>query len=364
MSTPRLTVRSLRAVAVMAPMTYVLGTSAGAVRSAPLLLLDLETQEGVKGRAYQFCYTPAAAPALVVFLNDMIEAIRGEVVAPADLWARLARRYKLIGVQGIVRMGMSLVDVAAWDALSLAAGMPLASFLGAGPRAVPAYNSNGLGLMPPAALADEAEKLLAGGFRAVKLRLGYPSLEQDLAAVRAVRRRIADGVALMVDYNQALSVPEALERGRALDGEGVYWIEEPVRHDDYRGCAQLRRAISTPVQIGENFSLVHDMQKAIEAGACDYVMPDLERIGGVSGWLQASALAQASGLPMSSHLYPETSVHLLAATPGAHWLEYVDWLNPLVQEPLRIEDGMAQPPARPGIGLVWNDEAIRKLTVS
>src|SRR5687767_14640278 len=109
----------------------------------------------------------------------------------------------------------------------------------------------------------------------------------------------------MVDYNQALTVSEALERGRALDDEDVYWIEEPVRHDDYRGMAKLSKAIATPVQIGENFSLAYAMHEAIAAGACGYVMPDLERIGGVSGWLEAAALAHASGLPMSSHLYPE-----------------------------------------------------------
>lgn len=363
MSAPRLTVRSIRATPVMAPMTYVLGTSAGAVRTAPLLLFDLETHEGITGRAYQFCYVPAAAPALVIFLNDMCEAIRGQTVAPGELRLTLTRRYKLIGVQGVVRMGMSLVDVAAWDALARAAGMPLAAFLGGTPHPVLAYNSNGLGLMPPPALADEAEKLLAGGFRAVKLRLGYPTLEADVGAVRAVRGRIGDDIAVMVDYNQALSLGEALERGRALDGEGVYWIEEPLRHDDYRGCAELARAISTPVQIGENFSLVHDMEKAMEAGACDYVMPDLERIGGVSGWREAGALAQGAGLPLSSHLYPETSAHLLAATPGAHWLEYVDWINTLIEEPLLLAEGMAHPSTRPGNGLEWNEEAVRRLAM-
>ena len=364
MNAPRLTIKSLRAVPVMAPMTYVLGTSAGTVRSAPLLLVDLETEEGITGRAYQFCYVPAAARALIVFLNDMLEAVRGEIVAPVDLWSRLARRYTLIGVQGVVRMGMSLIDVASWDALAQGAGKPLANVLGASPRPVPAYNSNGLGLMPAPALADEAEKLLAGGFRAVKLRLGYPTLAEDIAAVRAVRKRIPDTVALMVDYNQALSVAEAMKRGRALDAEGVYWIEEPVRHDDYEGCAALARDLATPIQIGENFSLVYDMQKALAAGACDYVMPDLERIGGVTGWQRASGLAQAKALPMSSHLYPEVSVHLLAASPSAHWLEYVDWLQPFLEEPLRIVDGMAVPSGRPGIGLAWNDEIVRKFAAS
>ena len=361
MSAAPLRVRSIRAVPVMVPLNFVLGTSAGAVHSAPLVLLDLLTEEGITGRAYQFCYTPAAAPALIVMLDDMLTAIRGDTVLPLDLWTKLARRYMLIGVQGIVRMGMSLIDVAAWDALARAAGVPLATFLGAKPRPIHAYNSNGLGLMAPGPLADEAEKLLEGGFRAVKLRLGYGTLDKDLAAVDAVRQRIPESIAVMVDYNQALTVPEAIARGHALDEEDVYWIEEPVRHDDYAGCAELKRRIDTPVQIGENFSLDYDMKRAIDADACSYVMPDLERIGGVTGWQRASALAHAAGLPMSSHLYPEVSAHLLAATPTAHWLEYVDWMNVLIADPLRIVNGMAQPSERPGNGLEWNEEAVQRL---
>jgi mandelate racemase len=141
-------------------------------------------------------------------------------------------------------------------------------------------------------------------------------------------------------------------------------MEEPVRHDDYAGCAKIRHAIRTPVQIGENFSLHYDLKRALNAQACTYVMPDLERIGGVTGWQRASALAHAAGVPLSSHLYPEVSAHLLAASPTAHWLEYVDWLNPLVMEPLRLVDGMAYPSERPGNGLAWNDAVVRKLAVS
>jgi mandelate racemase len=357
---PHLTFRALRAIPVMVPMNYALGTSAATVRTAPLLLVDLETDEGVTGHAYQFCYAAAAAPAVMRFLDDIAEAVSNRVLAPADLWATLSKRYTLIGVQGIVRMAMALVDIAAWDAIGQAAGLPLARCLGASPRPIPAYNSNGLGLMPAAALGDEAEKLEEGGFRAVKLRLGYPTLQDDLQAVHAVRQRLRDDVQIMVDYNQALTVAEALQRAAALDGEGVYWIEEPIRHDDYRGCAAIAASIATPVQIGENFSQVQAMRTALEAHACDYVMPDVERIGGVTGWQQASALAAETGLPMSSHLYPEVSVHLLAATPTAHWLEYVDWMAPLLAEPLPIVDGMALAAERPGIGLAWNRDMVRK----
>src|SRR5262249_52415781 len=195
------------------------------------------------------------------------------------------------------------------------------------------------GLMDKDALADEAGKLLAHGFRAIKLRLGYPTLEADMAAVHAVKKRIPEGVALMVDYNQALPVDEALKRGRALDRENIGWLEEPIRHDDYAGAALLARELDAPVQIGENFSLVAGMQTALDAKCCDLVMPDLERIGGVSGWLGAAKLAAERGIKMSSHLYSEFSAHLLAVTPTAHYLEYVDWADKILQEPLQIVNG-------------------------
>ena len=364
MAAATLTLRAVRSTAVEVPMTFPLGTSALTLRTAPLLLIDVETEQGITGHAYLFCYVPAAAKAIAVMLDEVMRSVKGETVAPADLWEKLSRRFRLIGVQGIVRMAMAGFDVACWDALAVAAGKPLAALLGGATRSVQAYNSNGLGLMAPAAAADEAEKLLAGGFKAVKLRLGYATLEEDLAAVRAVRKRLPDAVALMTDYNQALSTVEAIRRGRALDGEGVCWIEEPIRHDDYRGCARLARELATPVQIGENFSLSYAMEESLAAGASDYVMPDLERIGGVTGWMRAAALADAAGIEMSSHLFPEVSAHLLAVTPTRHWLEYVDWANAILAEPLAIRDGMAVIADRPGNGLSWNADAVARYRIA
>lgn len=360
---PTLTVRAIRSVAVEVPMRHVLGTSQAAVRAAPLVLVDVDTEEGITGRAYLFAYLPGATPAIRAMLAEVERTVRGEPVAPLDLWRKLARRFALIGVQGIVRMAMAGFDVACWDAIAIAAGQPLARFLGASVHPIRAYNSNGLGLMERAALADEACELLEGGFEAVKLRLGYPTLAADLAAVRTVRERLGDRVRVMVDYNQALDAVEAMRRARALDGEGMEWIEEPIRHDDYRGCARLAAAVATPIQIGENFSLPYGMEQALDAAACDCVMPDLERIGGVTGWQRAAALAAARGVPMSSHLFPEVSAHLLATTPTAHWLEYVDWAAPVLAEPIRIADGAAVIPERPGNGLAWNPEAVARYRI-
>jgi mandelate racemase len=363
MTLPSLTFHSVHSIAVEVPTTYALGTSRGVITKAPLLLIDLETEEGISGRSYLWGYFPAAVSAITKILEEVARTVKGERLAPVDLWSRLSERFALIGVQGIVRMAMAGFDVAAWDALAIAAGRPLATLLGSTPKRIPAYNSCGLGLMPPAQLADEAEKLLAGGFRAVKLRLGYPTLKEDLVALDAVRKRLGSEIAVMVDYNQALSLAQALARGRALDQQGIYWLEEPIRHDDYAGNARLVRELKTPIQIGENFSESSAMAAALAAGAADYVMPDLERIGGVTGWLRAAGLAATHRIEMSSHLYPEVSAHLLAATPTCHFLEYMDWADKILAEPLEIVDGFAVVPQRPGNGLVWDKKAVEKYRI-
>lgn len=359
-----LTIRSVRTTPILVPMTFALGTSAARVTEAPLLLIDLETEEGVTGRTYLFCYRPAGARAISSLLDDAASLIKGEQIRPAEIAARLARSFTLIGVTGTARMALSGLDAALWDALAIAARLPLASMLGHAPRPIRAYNSCGLGLMAPSALADEAQRLTSNGFKAVKLRLGYPTLAEDLAALKAVRGCIGAGIEVMVDYNQMLTVDEALKRCHALASEGVTWLEEPIRHDDLEGNAEIAAASRIPLQLGENFNGVEAMAAALRSRACQLVMPDLARIGGVTGWINAASLAAAQKVPMSSHLFPEFSAHLLAATPTADWLEYVDWADAFVQEPLKIVDGMAIAPARPGSGLEWDMRAVERFRMA
>jgi len=291
----------------------------------------------------------------------MAQMVQGDEVAPLELERKLRARYTLLGIHNIVLFAMSGIDMAAWDAHAQALGQPLVRLLGAAPRPIPAYNSKGLGIMPLDRLAREASELVAEGVRAVKLRLGRREATDDLAALRAVKEAIGADVTLMVDFNQALTVAEAIRRGRMIDDEGgVYWIEEPIRADDFAGAARVAREVATPIQLGENFMGSEQMAQALAAGACDYVMPDAERIGGVSGWLRAAALAQGAGIEMSSHLFPEASSHLLAATPTCHWLEYVDWANPILAEPVELKDGHVLIPSRPGIGISWNEQAVAR----
>jgi len=340
-----------------------LGTSAARMERAPFVLVELLTQEGITGRAHAYCYIDGAAPMLQQVLALASEGIVGADVDPLAIKATLDAQFRLLGVHGTVAMGLSALDVACWDALAIAADMPLARFLEGSKESIPAYNSNGLSLAPPDALGAEAQALLEPGFDALKVRLGRPDAAEDLAAVRAVRAAVPDGTTLMADFNQALSVAEAITRGAELEPEGLHWIEEPVAADDLGGCAAVAGALATPVQLGENLYGPGGVAAAVTQHASDYLMFDLMRIGGISGWLEAAATAAQAGIPVSSHLYPEVSVHLLAATQTAHWLEYVDWAEPFLQARIEIAGGAARVPDRPGTGVNWDEGAVCRFSI-
>lgn len=364
MTSHQLTVKSARVRPVVVPLRRPIVSKIGSFHDWPLILIDLYTEEGVVGRSYLEPYLKQAIRYLVPAIEDLAEAVRGQPVAPFDAYRRGVGALHLVGREGMSLIAVSGLDMAAWDALAQAAGLPLAAYLGGTTGPVPAYNSNGLWLSPPDQLVAEAAALAAeGGFTALKLRLGREKLADDLAAIAAVREGAGHAVHLMVDFNQGLSLGEALVRCHALDDQGLYWFEEPTTYDNIPGYAQLTRELRTPVQLGENFYGPRLLYQAVLAGAGDFVMPDMMRIGGVSGWLRAAAIASAAGIPMSTHLYPEIAAHLLRVTDTAHWLEWQDWAYPILSEPFPLKDGCLVVPARPGQGIAWDEKAVRKFAL-
>lgn len=325
------------------------------MRSAPLVLVDVQTEEGPVGISYVRCYTRVAMDPLAALVGNLEELVRGDGGDPHAVAAKLDRHFRLLGPQGLTGVAMAAIDMALWDAQAKALDMPLVCLLGGQNGPVPAYAS--LRTMGARGAAAEAQERVTEGFTALKLKVG-PNLDRTVESIRAVRRVVGDGVALMIDYNQSLTVFEALEHVRVLDGEGLFWIEEPTRADDFAGHARIAAAAATPIQLGENWWGVHDMEKSIVAGASDQLMFDAMKIGGVTGWLAAAEKAQAAGLSVSSHTFPEFSVHLLGVTPTAAWLEYLDHAGPILLEPLQVRNGLAYPPVRAGSGLAWDESAI------
>lgn len=355
----RLTIRKLTARGLDLELPRPVETASGVLRTAPLVLLDLSTEEGITGRSYVWSYTPDALQPLVRLVANLDGLLRGEPAAPLVVERKLQQHFRLLGPQGLTGIAMAGVDMALWDVRARACGVPLVTLLGGEPTPVPAYAS--LRTMSPEGAAAEAEEALALGFTAVKVKVGHGELAADLETIRAIRRAVGDSVKLMVDYNQSLSVAEAVDRVRVLDDEGLYWIEEPTRADDYDGHARIAAAARTAIQLGENWWGPHDMAKSIAARASDHVMLDVMKLGGVTGWLRAAALAEAAGLPASSHTFPEFSAHLLAVTPTCRWLEHLDHAGAILTGPVRIQDGYAVPPDRPGSGVDWDEEAVERL---
>ncbi len=365
MTTDALTIRGLKLRSVVVPMARPLVTRVVTIENAAFLLIDLETEEGVTGRAYLFGYSAPGNACLAPPLRWLSDLMKGQTVEPETLFDKACKGLTLMGHQGIAMMAVSGFDMACWDAYAQAQGQPLVEALGGKAATVPAYNSCGLGIIEAQAAAEEAKSLVAeGGYGAVKVRLGRETLDEDLAVLGAVRDAVGAEVILPVDFNQCLSVDDAIERGKALDQEDVYWIEEPTRYDDWQGNARIAAAVETPIQNGENFYGPEGAARAIEAKALDYLMPDVERIGGVTGWMRAAKIAEETKIPVSSHLFPEFSSHLLAATPSRHWLEFTDWSAPLLADPVTVTDGHVHVSEAPGTGIAWNEDAVEKYSVA
>jgi mandelate racemase len=356
--TAALTIRSIRARGIDLALQRPVETASGVMRTAPLVLIDLFTEEGISGCSYVRCYTPVALDPLVMLVANLEPLLRGDAAAPAPVERKLQRHFRLLGPQGLTGIAMAGIDMALWDARAKACGVPLVTLLGGEPKPIPAYAS--LRTMSPDGAAAEAAELVARGFTAIKVKIGRADLAADLDTIRAVRGAIGADAKLMVDYNQSLSVPDAIERARAFDDEGLYWIEEPTRADDFEGHARIAAAAKTPIQLGENWWGPNDMAKSIAARASDHAMLDVMKLGGVSGWLRAAALADAAGLPASSHTFPEFSAHLLCVTPTCRYLEYLDHAGPILAEPVRVENGHVLIPDRPGSGVEWNEAAVQR----
>lgn len=351
-----LTLQAVRVRSVLVALDPPIQTSSAEVPEAPLVLLDLHTEQGVVGRAAVFCYTPLVLAPLGRLLRDLCVALADTPLTPVAIRAAVEARFRLLRPQGLVTMAASALDIAVWDAVARAADRPLVALLGGRPEPVAAYAS--LRTMRPKAAAAEAEGLAALGFTRFKVKVGSGDIATDREVVHAIRAAVGADAQVAIDYNQSLDAPEAVHRVRALADERLMWVEEPTAADDYPGHARVRAVAEMPIQLGESWWGIPAMTAAITAGASDLAMVDIFRIGGVSGWTAAAALAHAHGLPLSSHLVPELSAHVLPASPTAHLLEYLDVAAPLLAEPAQVRDGTVTASHQPGAGVDWNEDAV------
>jgi len=319
--------------------------------------------DGVVGQGAALTLAAGQARAVCSMLEDLAGLLHGrdprEIRA---LSAAMQQRLSLTGQSGIGLLALSALDTALWDLHARAAARPLFRVLGGTAAELPVYAQPGWLSLTVEELVEEALGLQELGFRHYKMRVGAPDWRSDLARVTRVREALHPATALLVDANQGWSRLDALAATRALDDLGLFWIEEPVAVDDVAGMAQVAAAISTPVAAGESVFGTEGLRPLIEHRAAAVLMPDLQHCGGPTGFLLAAAQAQLAGLPVSNHLFLETSVHLLAACPNAYIVEYMPgWWDDLYERPPQITDGVVRPGEEPGIGVRFRDDAAATL---
>jgi mandelate racemase len=354
------TVRDVKARGLIVPLTRPVKNAFGVIEVAPLVLIDVATDQSVTGRSYIFGYSKMTLKPLVMLVEEIGRELIGKAIVPFDLMAALDAKFRLLGWQGLVGMAVSGLDMAFWDALGQISGRPVVELMGGSARPIRAYDS--YGAVDPRADEKDLRRSIERGFRGIKIKGGDGDAANDERVVKGVRALLGPDVALMIDFNQSLDPAEALRRIKRLAPYDLTWVEEPVPQEDLRGHAEVRKASPIPIQAGENWWFPRGFAEAIAAGASDFVMPDLMKVGGITGWLRVAAQAEAASIPMSSHLFAEASAHMLSVTPTAHWLEVLDFAGSILVNPINIVDGTLT--ARgPGLGLVWNESAVAKYLI-
>jgi L-alanine-DL-glutamate epimerase-like enolase superfamily enzyme len=349
--------------AITLPLDRPIESALGTIGSCGVVLVYAYTDNGIVGENLVFTLNDRRTGVLQRMVDELADLVVGRDAGHiAGFWARAWKDINFFGHKGIPVMGISAIDGALWDIAGKAAGMPLYRLLGGARDRLPAYHSGGLWLDRDIdALAREAQDMVAQGYTAVKMRLGMADPRQDAERVRAVRAAIGPGIRLMADANQGLNEAQAIRLGRMLEEYDLTWFEEPLPAWDLEGVARVAAALDTPIASGETEYTRYGFRSMLALRSADVLMPDLQRVGGVSEFMRVGHMAESHDVPVSSHLFPETSIQVLCALSNAIYLEYMPWFSSLYRERLEFVDGQALVPERPGWGFTLDEHRIAEL---
>ncbi len=328
--------------------------------------LELDTDEGIQGIGLTFFGGPLVA-SLKAAVDSLCELVIGEDPMNVEaISTKLQRAANIAGPGGILALALSPIDIALWDIKGKALGQTVCSLLGGYRDRVPTYASGALVREYNVEyLAEAGPRLVSMGFKQMKMQLGAePTSEREIERVRVVRESIGENIDLMCDVNQLWNVNQAIEIGRRVEPYHLFWLEDVVSHNDYQGLARVADALTTPIAAGEYHYGIVPFRHMLEARSIDIVMIDLLRVGGITQWRKVAGMAEAFNLPVVSHVVPEIHVHLMAAIPNGLTVEYMPWTMRLYEEPPAIEDGQIVVPQRPGLGLKFSEDALKKYQIS
>lgn len=340
-----------------------IGTAFGQIHSFGCILVFVHTDSGVVGENLVFTLNNRRTKVLRQMIDELADLLIGRDAGHiANFWARAWKDINFLGHKGVPVVGISALDGALWDALGKAVNLPLYRLLGGAHDRIPAYHSGGLWLTSTIdELVSEAESFVSAGFNAIKMRIGAADPATDAARVRAVRKAIGPKIRLMADANQQLNESQAVRLGRMLEEFDLTWFEEPLPAWDLDGLSRVSAALDTPIASGETEYTRYGFRRMLELRSADILMPDLQRAGGVSEFMRVGHMAESHDVPVSSHLFPETSLQVLGGLSNAIYLEYMPWFSELYREQIEFENGNAVVPERPGWGFTFNMDYVGRL---
>ncbi|WP_459723479.1 L-talarate/galactarate dehydratase [Actinophytocola sp. KF-1] len=328
------------------------------VTEVAFLFAELGTTDGHAGLGFSYA-TRAGGPGLYAHAKEIVPLLLGE--DPNDIGRvreKLVAAGSSAGRTGLAAQAIGAVDVGLWDLKAKRANLSLAKLLGTHRDAVPCYATTGGSLSVPVdQVVENARRLLAQGAGGLRIAVGAPGAASDVEKVRAVRDAVGDEVPLMASADHHWTRGQAARAGRLLDEVGLAWLADPLDPRDTRGHAALAAALATPVAAGAALTGVDEHWQLMSAGAAGVLQPDAAAVGGITPFLRVAALADQHHLTLAPHFTTELHVHLAAAYPGPAWVEHVDWVAPLFNENLTVENGAVLVPGQPGIGLTLSERS-------
>jgi L-talarate/galactarate dehydratase len=323
--------------------------------------LEISTDQGITGIGIT-CFGGPLIFSLKVAVDALANLVIGENPLHIEaITAKLRRAAGFAGPEGIFMLALAAFDIAFWDIKGKALNQPLCALVGGYRDRAPAYASGALmRSLSLDALASNASKLVSKGFKQMKMQLGGTRIiAREIERVRIIRESIGDELDLMVDINQLWDVNQAITTGCQLEVYHLFWLEDVVAHDDHPGLARVADTLTTPIAAGEYHYGIVPFRHMLEARSIDIVMIDVLRVGGISQWLKVAGMAEAFNLPVVSHLFPELHVHLVAGIPNGLTIEYMPWTLTLFEQTPVLEDGQLVVPQRPGLGLTFDQAALK-----
>lgn len=327
------------------------------------VLVEVFADDGSSGLGYTVTIGTGGSAIAELIRADLAPRLIGADPAMVEqIWKTLYGHIFYLNVGGITAMALAAIDIALWDLRCRRAGLPLHVMAGGAKDRVAMYNTEyGWLQLSRETLTDGAARIREEGFRGMKIKVGRPHVSEDVARVAAVRAALGDELDLMVDANKAWTVGEAILRTAAFGPYGLAWMEEPLPMEDVNGHQQLARSTTTPIAIGETLYHPGQFREYLQRGACSIIQADVTRVGGITPWLKIAHLAESFNVPVCPHSLMEIHLPLCCAVPNAPYLEYMPHIDPITAERPRMQDGHALASREPGLGIVWDRDAIRRL---